>query len=163
MWGRLPEMISATQVVSLDGTTARLDVGNVPIDELLSFRKEHGKLYRRYALALREFVRDARLKDPEDRTAALRERRTEIRDLAVLVRSASRKAWKRGAAFCLGVAGAAWKAHHGDLLGALLAFGAGAAGAEFKRPVDTGTLLLHLRGPREVPVTYSAHTRRARP
>lgn len=134
----LPNMVSAAHVVSLDLQAVGMDVSHVPLDELLGFRREHGRLYRRYAHGLREFVRDARRRDADERIAALRERRAEIRELAEAVRAASRKAWKRGAAFALGIAGAAWKACEGDLLGALLAFGAGALGAEFKRPVDTG-------------------------
>ncbi len=135
---KLPTMASAAHVVSLDVQAAGLDVADVPVDELLAFRKEHGKLYRTYARSLREFVRAAKQQDAKERLAALRERRAEIRDLAASVRSASRQAWRRGTAFGLGIAGAAWKAYQGDVLGALLAFGAGAVGAELKRPVVTG-------------------------
>jgi len=134
----LPTLVSAAHVVSLDARAVGLDVSHVPINELLDFRKANGKLYRKYARTLREFVRDARRKDSAARIAALRDRRTEIRDLGSDVRAASRRAWRRGSAFALGVAGAAWKASQGDVLGALLALGAGAAGAEFKRSVDTG-------------------------
>lgn len=134
----LPTMISAAHVVTQDVKVVGVDVSRVPLDEVLAFRKDHGKLRRKYARSLREFVRDARRKDSDERLAALRERRTEIVDLAADVRKASRKAWKRGAAFAPGVAGAAWRAHQGDMLGALLAFGAGAMSAEFKKPVDAG-------------------------
>ena len=134
----LPTLVSAAHVVSMDARAIGLDVSHVPLGELLDFRKANGKLYRKYARTLREFVRDARRKDSGERIAALRERRAEIRDLGSDVRAASRRAWRRGSAFALGVAGAAWKASQGDILGALLALGAGAAGAEFKRSVDTG-------------------------
>lgn len=134
----LPTLVSSTHVVSMDVRDVGLDVSQVPVDELIDFRKQNGKLYRRYARALREFVRDARRMDSTERIAALRDRRAEIRDLGSDVRAASRRAWRRGSAFTLGVAGAAWKASQGDVLGALLALGAGAVGAEFKRSVDTG-------------------------
>lgn len=134
----VPALVSASHVASMDAQAVGLDVSNVPLDEVLAFRKEEGELCRKYARSLRDFVRAARYKDSETRIAALRERRMELRDLAAAVRAASRKAWKRGTAFALGIAGAAWKAHQGDILGALLAFGAGAAGADLTKSVDTG-------------------------
>lgn len=119
----LPDRPSAGHVVSFDLNTVGVDVGAVPLDELMSYRNEHYEEYRAYSRAVRQFVRELSLLSPEEKSTAFEERQTEIDDLASDLRRRSRKAWKQPASFALSMVGAAWTLTTGDPLGALLAGG----------------------------------------
>jgi hypothetical protein len=88
----LPEHPAAGNVVAFDLNTVGVDLGAVPIDEVLDCRNQHRAQYR-----------------------------AEIDDLAGDLRRRSRKAWGQPASFALSIAGAAWTGISGDPLGALLA------------------------------------------
>lgn len=120
----LSDRPSAGHVVSFDLNTVGVDVGAVPLDELMSYRNEHYEEYRAYSRAVRQFVRELSLLSPEEKSKAFEERQTEIDDLASDLRRRSRKAWKQPASFALSMVGAAWTLTTGDPLGALLAGGA---------------------------------------
>jgi hypothetical protein len=128
----IPSAPSSGHVVSLDIETVGADLGPVPIDEVLGFRREHLKEHRAYARAIRSFVEQLSLLPEKKRERALQDRHEEIADLAESLRQASRKAWKRPARFGLAVLGAAWNIKTGNPLGALL----GASGALLSLPAD---------------------------
>lgn len=134
----LPSMPSAGHVVSLDLTAVGVDLESVPLDEVLAFRRQHGGEYRKYARDLRRFVREIGELQVGEQQDAVRERQEEIEDAARRLGEFTRKAWKKPLAFSLGVAGAAWRLAAGDILGGLLALGAGLVGAEFSKSSDTG-------------------------
>ncbi len=134
----LPAMPSAGNVVATDLETVGVDLGAVPIDEILSYRTEHGDAYRVYARTIRKFVRDVSLLPANDRTAALGDRIEEIRDLARDIERRSRKAWKRPTSFGLGIAGAVWTATSGDPIGAIIGGGAYLLGRSDSKPVECG-------------------------
>lgn len=134
----LPPMASAGHVVSLDLTAVGVDLGPVPLDDVLTFRQEHGREYRKYARDLRRFVREIGSLAIEEQEEALRDREDEIKDAARQLGELTWKTWKRPLAFSLGVAGAAWEAGAGDIVAGLLALGAGLAVADFPKSVDAG-------------------------
>ena len=134
----LPSVPSAGNVVATDMEIVGVDLGSVPLDEVLSYRTAHQKDYRAYRLAIRRFVRDLSLLPPRDRAAALIDRGEEIEDLARDIKRRSRKAWKQPASFGLSIAGAAWSATSGDPIGLIIGTGATLLGCVGSTPVDCG-------------------------
>lgn len=116
----LQSMPSAGHVVATDLATVGVDLSRVPMDEVLSFREEQGMSYRAYARSVRKFMREISLLDEADRTEAQEDRIEEIEDLASGLRRRSRGWWKRPASFGLSIAGSAWSALTGDLIGPLV-------------------------------------------
>jgi hypothetical protein len=121
----LPSSPSVGHVVTLDLQQVGVDLGSVPLNEVIAFRAEHGESYRRYARDLRQFVRDMGLMQPEERDTAIRDRREAIEDTAADLRATAWRAWRKPVAFMLMIGGAAWTAvgTQTDPLGALLAAG----------------------------------------
>ena len=110
-------------VVTFDLATAAVDVGSVPIDEVLSFREENLTKHKRYMLSVREFAQElSRLTDVE-REEAFELRQAELDDLANDLRKVARKAWRKPAGLALSLTGAAVSVAHGNALGAMLSMG----------------------------------------
>lgn len=121
----LPASPSAGHVVAFDLNTVSVDLSQVPIDEVLDFRREHLKEHRAYARNVRQFVRELSLLPESDRQRAFEDRQAELDELAQQLRSVARKAWRKPASFAMSMAGAAWSVVTGNPVGA--AFGAGGA------------------------------------
>ena len=126
---------SAGHVVSLDLATVGIDLSSVPLDEVLGFRTQHRKEYRAYARDLRRFVRDLSTLDELEQRREMHDRQDEMREQAESLKKHARAAWKHPGSFALALAGAAWAAHSGDLLGALLAGGDALLGASDRQTV----------------------------
>jgi len=124
----LPETPSAGHVVAADLKLVGVDLGAVPIDEVLSFRREHLDQHKAYARSVRRFVRELSLLSDNDRAAAVTERQQELTEMANTLANTASKTWKQPASFALSIAGAAWTFTTGDPLGAILAAGAAWAG-----------------------------------
>lgn len=124
----LPETPSAGHVVAADLKLVGVDLGPVPIDEVLSFRRQHLDQHKAYVRSVRRFVRDLSVLGDRDRVAALAERQQELTEMANALADTASKAWKQPASFALSVAGAAWTLTTGDPLGAILSAGAALAG-----------------------------------
>ena len=77
---------------------------------------------------IRKFTREVSLLPEADRKKAFDDRQTELDDLASKMRKKSRSTWRKPASFVLGLAGAHWTYHTGDLVVALLGAGALVAG-----------------------------------
>jgi hypothetical protein len=120
----IPAAPSIGHVVAFDLNAVGVDLGAVPIDEVLSFCREHLAQHRKYARAVRLFVHELSTMPPEAQAIAFEERQAEIDDLAADLRKVSRRAWKRPASFALTMVGATWTAIMGNPIGAFLA-GAG--------------------------------------
>lgn len=114
---KLPGPTSTGSVVSLDLETVSVDLGAVPIDEVLAFRKQYASEYRKYARAVKAFARDVSLMSEELREQAVGDRREELRDLASTLRSRSEMAWRKPTSFALALTGSAWKLLKGDPTG----------------------------------------------
>ena len=135
-------------LVVADSETIGADLGGVPLDEILDYRREQTEVFRVYRRALRRCVREVSSLPESERDSALGDRSEEIRDLAAALRRAAEIAWKKPAGVGLGAAGSLWTAASGDLVGAAIA-AAGlllAAGAE--PPLSSGpfSYILELPG-----------------
>lgn len=128
---------SAGHVVALDLQTVGVDLADVPLDEVLGFRRAHLPEHRRYATDVRRFVRDLSLLSQPERERELAVRKEEIRETAASLRGLSMKTWKRRAAFGLSIAGAAWTATTGNPIGAALAVGGAILGFQ-STPKEAG-------------------------
>jgi len=127
---------SAGHVVSLDLQTVGVDLTNVPLDEVLDFRKSHLAEHRKYSTAVRRFVRDLSLVPENQRERELAVRIEEIRDAGNQLEQLSKKAWRRLGGFGLGITGAVLAAT-GSPLGAALTIG-GAILAFESTPKEVG-------------------------
>lgn len=135
---QLPATPSAGHVVALDLQTVAVDLSAVPLDEVLAFRSERREMHRRYVRSARTFARELSLLPEPDRAAALSDRQEELEELANDLKRVARAAWKRPASFALGLAGATWRYHMGDPIGAILVAGALALGAAASSSTETG-------------------------
>jgi hypothetical protein len=123
---RLPQLPSAGHVVALDREQVSLNLAKVPLDEVLEFRAAHGQQHQAYMRNLRRFLAELAGLDEPARKRAFVDRREELADAADELRRLARTYWRKPlAGFGLGLAGAAWTAHQGDVPTALLSLGAG--------------------------------------
>ena len=117
----IPSQPSAGHVVTFDLNTVGVDLGRVPIDEILDFRHEHFDAHRAYARSVRLFSHELSSMPAAEQQIAFEQRQAELDELAADLRRTSRKAWKKPASFALTFAGATWTYTTGDPLGAALA------------------------------------------
>lgn len=112
-------MPSRGSVIAFDLEPVSFNMDLVPLDELLQFRAEHRASHRAYMRDLRGFM--AELADfslPQEREAHLLQRRQEIADAAHDLQRSTRRALRRNLpSWSFGLAGAAWSAATGDILG----------------------------------------------
>lgn len=130
------QMPSAGRVINLDLHRVSFDLDPVPLDDLLEFRDEHRDGHKAYMRNLRGFMAElAQIDDTGDREGLLRERLQEIDDAARdLRRVTPRSLVKTRGGFSLGLAGTAWSAAGGDILGMLLGAGGVTLGLVPNRP-----------------------------
>src|SRR5262249_36423381 len=95
---------STATVITFDLNTVSVDLGPIPINEVLDFRKENLKAHRRYCLSARKFAQELSLMSVRDRKAAFNLRQSELDDIASDLRRKARQAWKKLASFGLTVA-----------------------------------------------------------
>jgi hypothetical protein len=134
----LPSTPSSGHVISSDLKIVGADLGPVPIDEVLSFRKAHLREHKAYVRAVRRFVRELSLLPQKEAAVAVVEREKELDELASDLRKGSQAAWKQPASFALSVAGAAWTYTTGDPVGAILAAGAALTGLSSSQKPEVG-------------------------
>ena len=121
--GALSELLSlqiapsAGNVVALDLETVGVDLSAVPIDEVLSFRRDHLVEHKAYAAAVRQCVRELSCLTPELRAELMVDRKVELAERAHNLKQTSTNAWKKAGAFALGMTGAVWSATHGNIVG----------------------------------------------
>ena len=84
-------------MIQFDLATVTVDLGAVPMDEILSYRQEHLEAHRRYRVAVRTFANELSRMDERERDDAFTNRQIELDALAADLRSRSRKAWKKPA------------------------------------------------------------------
>ena len=122
---------SAGHIVALDLETVAVNLATVPLDEVLEFRREHGRSYRQYARDLRQLLIELGPLSEQDRERLLLDRQEDLADQAADLRRTARRGWRHPfASFFLGAAGAVWEAvGKDDVLTALLALGGGIVGA----------------------------------
>jgi hypothetical protein len=133
----LPQTPSAGNVIASDLEVVSVDLGPVPIEDVLAFRKEHLREYKEYMRNLQKFVRDLSSLPSEERDKTRRERVDEIKDRASDLRKRSLKLSKK-TTFALGIAGAAWRLAKHDVVGAVISAASAIAGASNKPAIDVG-------------------------
>jgi hypothetical protein len=115
-------------VIAFDMSTVSVDVGSIPIDEVLSFRKENLAAYRRYLLSVRRFAQDLSKMGDTERSDAFDLRQSELDNLSADLRSKARKAWKKPATLAFSLTGAAVSLAAGHPLAAALSLSSAALG-----------------------------------
>jgi hypothetical protein len=143
----VPLAPSNGHVVKYDSQAVGIDAKSVPLDEILGFRRQFRAELRAYLRGVRSFVSElSRVPEPE-RDKMVRKRQKEIQELADKLRKAARKEWKRVGSFGLGILGAAWTVHTGDVFGGIVSGGAGLL--SYERPdkpnVETFSYILRAR------------------
>ena len=139
----LAAMPTAGHVVTAELEQVTLDLGPVPLDEVLDFRQQHGAQHRAYARDLRQFVRDAAALTQADQHQAFLDRREALADAAEELRRLARTSWRRPlATFGLAIAGSAVALTYGNPIGA----GLTAAGAllGLRRQADPASAYTYL-------------------
>ena len=125
----LERMPSRGQIIDLDLQTVGVDLDDIPLDDVLQFKRESGGAHRRYMQNLRAFSLDLSLMGELNRHRAISDRVAELQDEASDLRRRSLAAWrtpKDATGFALGITGAAWSVATGNLVPAALAgIGAG--------------------------------------
>lgn len=126
-------------IIAFDMNIVGVDLGSVPIEDILAFRKEHYSEHRNYTLCVRKFIHELSFMESKERNQAFEARQKELESIASDLRKLARRTWKKPAAFGLSLTGAAWTLIKGDPLGA--AFTAGGAWlslSSISNKVETG-------------------------
>jgi hypothetical protein len=129
---------SRAAVITFDLNTVSVDLGPVPIDEVLRFREENLSAHRRYCLSVRKFAQELSRLPAQERKTAFSARQTELDDIASDLRKKARQAWKKPASFGLTLAGAAIAGASGHPVAAALAIGAAVLRYEGTKKADAG-------------------------
>ena len=108
------------------------------MDEVLGFRKENLKEYRRYIRGIHRLTRELAALPAQAREEELADRREELQELANKIKTTSRKVWKQPASFGLGMTGAFWKLAGHDYVGALFGIAGAVLGLKKTESPDTG-------------------------
>ncbi len=129
---------STGHIVAFDLNTVSVDLGAVPIDEVLGFRTENLPAHRHYCLAVREFAYELSRMTDEERKNAFDKRQAELEDIARDLRRRARNAWKKPASFALTLTGAAVTLASRNPLAAALGVGAALLGYQSQQEKDLG-------------------------
>jgi len=133
----IPNTPSSGNVISFDLNTVSVDLGAIPINEVLDFRKENFELFKEYQRECKLFAFELSRMNAEERALNFDLRQEKLNDMASSLRKISRNAWKKPASFALTIAGAAWTITTGDILGAVIASSGGLLGLD-KEKKDVG-------------------------
>ena len=125
----LESMPSRGQVVDFDTQVVAIDLDDIPLEDILQFKRESDGAHRKYMQNLRNFALGLEAMDEGDRARALADRRADLEDEAQDLRRRAWTAWrspKDVTGFGLGIAGATWSiATANPIPAALTAIGAG--------------------------------------
>ena len=108
----------AGDVVSFDMDIVGIDLANIPIEEVLAFRKDYYPQHRDYRLAIHRFTRELSNTPAEERPLLFERREEELRDAASALRKEHQALWKQATTFSLGLVGAALNLFLGNVVGA---------------------------------------------
>ena len=113
-----PESSSPTvgDVISFDMTGVGVDLGPVPMNEVLDFRQQNYCQHRDYIQSVRDFVHELSRIPSDERTVKFEQRQEKLADLAAGLRKIYLGSWKKPVTFCIGLTGAASAALIGILL-----------------------------------------------
>lgn len=128
---------STGSVVEFDLNTVTVDLGRIPIDEVLDFRAQNLQAQRRYSLSIRKFAMELSCMPEAERIVAFELRQAELNDIANDLRKCARKAWRKPSSFALTLAGSALSFATSPL-SAALRVASGAIGYDRSRGTDAG-------------------------
>ena len=96
-----PEPSSSTvgEIVSFDMDKVGVDLGKIPVDEILDFRKQNYSQHRNYILSIRQFTRELSLMPQDEREAKFEQRQEELKDLSHELKKTYRGSWKKPISF----------------------------------------------------------------
>ena len=140
---------SIGEIVSFDMAMVGVDLGSVPIEEILDFREQHYPQHRDYSLSVRGFARELSLMPPEERQAAFESRQQELSDMAHAIVKLNRTVWKKPISFGMSLAGATWNFVSGDPIGAIMAGAAAMFGLQPVRSTEVGVYSYIFSTPRK--------------
>lgn len=146
----IPDSPSAGHVVAKDLETVAVDLRLVPMDEILSFRKENFKEHRAYINGVHRFTRELAALSERERAEEMTVRTEELQDLASKIRSVNEKVWKQPANFGLGMLGAFWALAKNDYVGAAIGAVRAVTGLKGESPVATGAYSYLFKAARRV-------------
>lgn len=109
-----PAFPSMGHVVMSDLYQIGLDLGSVPIDEILDFKKSHGKEFQHYSQGLREHVTSLAAMDRNQRLLASDSRDEELKQQLSEIRRVAKKNGFKLASFALSVISAVASAASGN-------------------------------------------------
>jgi hypothetical protein len=115
-------MPSTGSVIAFDLQAVGVDLGSIPIDEILDFRQQHLAEHRRYCTSVRRFSQELSKMPDGERETAFDLRQAELDDLSADLRKKARKAWRKPAALAMSLTGAAVSLAAGHPLAAALSF-----------------------------------------
>ena len=107
-------------VVSFDMDRVGVDLGKIPVDEILDFRQQNYSQHRDYILSAREFARELSKMQQDEREAKFEQRQEELKDLSQELKKIYRGSWKQSTSFGITLVGAAWTMYSGDPIGAAI-------------------------------------------
>ncbi len=111
---------SLGEIVSFDMAMVGVDLGGVPIEEILNFRQQHYTQYRDYSLSVRNFARELSLMPEEERRLSFEQRQEQLDEVAQSLRRLGRAAWKKPVSFSLGLVGAVCSLVGENIMGSVL-------------------------------------------
>lgn len=137
---------SAAQVVAFDMERVAVNLGPIPLDEVLDFRRQHGDSYRLYASNLTTFLVELSVLPEVDRRDLWQQRSDEIVDSAHELRKIARTAWRQPAAsVALGIIGAAYTIHQKEWPASIISLLSGTVGANIRKiPESAHTYLFRI-------------------
>ena len=133
----IPTTPSSGNIISFDLNVVSVDLGSIPIDEVLSFRKENFKDFKNYQRECKSFAFELSRMNEEERSIKFQIRQEQLNDIANDLNKKTRKIWKKSASFALTLTGAAWTIVNGDIIGGAIAASGGLLGVE-KESKDVG-------------------------
>ncbi len=121
-------MPTTGSVIAFDLQTVGVDLGSMPIDEILDFRRQHLAEHRRYCISVRRFSQELSSMADGERETAFGLRQAELDDLSADLRKRARKAWRKPAALAMSLTGAAISLAAGHPLTAALSISSSVLG-----------------------------------
>ncbi len=145
-----PESLSSIvgDIVSFDMDMVGVDLGKIPVDEILDFRQQNYSQHRDYISSVREFARDLSKMQQDEREVKFEQRQEELKDLSQELKKIYRGSWKQSTSFGITLVGAAWTMHNGDPIGAAISSIGALMGILSEKPnmVDVYSYLFSVKG-----------------
>ena len=115
---------SVGDVVSFDIDKVGVNLGPIPIDEILDFRNQHYRQHRDYIQSIRDFARELSYIPSDERKVKFEQRQEQLEDLSSGLRKVYSGSWKKEITFGIGLTTAALTYQSDPIVAVLLAVNA---------------------------------------